>query len=241
MKKIEILKILDNYSDDQDIPEIERRVDLIHLRKSIHLLTHIVYALIFSITFFSFVWFLQVNQKRIIRDLKLEIDKIEKENYHNRLAIAITNYYWTQKNPVKFKDVKDIVVAVEKYTPISFTKGSPFETEDFLALAATESGFKPDAVSFAGARGVFQILDWRSALVEIKEMNGDPFDIETNLRMAIHILKQKYNTHKDWRESIIAYNGFFLDDKGKVIEKFWNDFLYNKNLIRKLKEDAKRI
>lgn len=77
------------------------------------------------------------------------------------------------------------------------------------AVIRTESSFRPDAVSGAGAKGLMQLTDdtnvWVAAL--LGEPVGDSiFEPEQNIRRGCCLLAYLYRTFGGWNETLAAYN-----------------------------------
>ena len=78
--------------------------------------------------------------------------------------------------------------------------------EMVLALIEVESNFDRFAISYAGARGLMQVMPFW--LDEIGRPNDDLFDIHTNLRMGCTILRHYLKREKGDRTRALArYNG----------------------------------
>ena len=68
-----------------------------------------------------------------------------------------------------------------------------------LSVAQQESSFNPNAVSSAGAIGVFQLMP--------SSFPGqDIGDLSTNISLGISYLKQLYSQYGDWGTALAAYN-----------------------------------
>ena len=75
-----------------------------------------------------------------------------------------------------------------------------------LALIEVESNFDRFAISYAGARGLMQVMPFW--LDEIGRPNDDLFDIHTNLRMGCTILRLYLDRERNDRTRALArYNG----------------------------------
>jgi len=82
--------------------------------------------------------------------------------------------------------------------------------ERIFAVILAESGFNPQAVSRAGARGLMQIMPstftW---LVELRGMNyteEDLFNPRINIDFGAYYLRRQYNTLGNWDHAHMAYN-----------------------------------
>ena len=72
-----------------------------------------------------------------------------------------------------------------------------------LSIMATESAFKPDAVSYAGAVGLMQIMpQWKKVL----GIKGDLTDPETSVKHGLQILGFYREMYKDLDLVLTAYN-----------------------------------
>lgn len=89
-----------------------------------------------------------------------------------------------------------------------------YEVPESLAYAVirTESGFKKDAVSRAGAVGLMQLMpdtySWLSRLMGVEEVPDMISDPETNIRYGIYYLHHLYNRFgsESWETAAAAYN-----------------------------------
>jgi len=70
-----------------------------------------------------------------------------------------------------------------------------------LSLVQTESSGNPNAVSPAGAIGLFQLMPGTAA-----GLNVDPNDPAQNIQGGEKYLQQLYNQFGDWNEALMAYN-----------------------------------
>jgi soluble lytic murein transglycosylase-like protein len=70
------------------------------------------------------------------------------------------------------------------------------------AIAFVESTFDPQAVSSAGAQGMFQIMPKTAAELGV----GDPFDpVEAAEGAAMHLARD-FRTFGNWEHAVMAYN-----------------------------------
>ena len=69
------------------------------------------------------------------------------------------------------------------------------------AMVHTESGFNPGAVSPAGARGLMQLMPGTA-----QRLGVNPRDPHENLDGGARYLRRQYETFRDWRLALAAYN-----------------------------------
>jgi len=109
--------------------------------------------------------------------------------------------------------------------------------QDLIYLAQAESAFQPLALSRAGARGIWQFVQWRGNEYGLKRSwwVDDRMDPEKATRAAAQHLRDLYGLYGDWYLAIAAYNcGPGNVQKG--IERtgyadFWE--LYKRNVLPK--------
>lgn len=89
-----------------------------------------------------------------------------------------------------------------------------------LAVIDIESNFDHYAISYAGARGLMQVMPFW--LDEIGRPDDSLFDIDTNLRMGCTILRHYYDRERgDLHRALARYNGSLGSRKysSKVLER----------------------
>ena len=109
--------------------------------------------------------------------------------------------------------------------------------QDLIYVAQAESAFQPLALSRAGARGIWQFVQWRGNEYGLKRSwwVDDRLDPEKATRAAAQHLRDLYGLYGDWYLAIAAYNcGPGNVQKG--IERtgyadFWE--LYKRNVLPK--------
>jgi len=107
--------------------------------------------------------------------------------------------------------------------------------QDLIYVAQAESAFQPLALSRAGARGIWQFVQWRGNEYGLKRTwwVDDRLDPEKATRAAAQHLRDLYGLYGDWYLAIAAYNcGPGNVQKG--IERtgyadFWE--LYKRNVL----------
>ena len=111
-----------------------------------------------------------------------------------------------------FRGAETTLIYPQKYSETVEKYSSLYSVprELIYATIKTESNFKSDAVSSAGAIGLMQMLpqtyEWlASRLGE----NTDPallYDPDTNIRFGVYYLQYLYSRFGSWEKAVIAYN-----------------------------------
>ena len=87
-----------------------------------------------------------------------------------------------------------------------------------LAVIRTESDFRADALSRAGAMGLMQLMpdtfSWLCELLEEAHSAKEIVDPETNIRFGTYYLSYLYEKFGGWRVALAAYNA----GEGRVCE-----------------------
>jgi soluble lytic murein transglycosylase-like protein len=143
----------------------------------------------------------------------------------NRIRVQkLQNYYKSIGKHVNRNVIEEILSAIDKYRLKYFPNG-PFTRQDFIALAMAESDFHQYEVGSSGEVGVFQIMR-----ANISKGIDNPFELNINTRLAMKVLRWKFEEHKDYKKAIIAYNGLVYR-KGKLSEKYWKAFQKRKTIL----------
>ena len=156
-------------------------------------------------------------------------ERIQEARYIKE-ASAIVDYCYRNNEPTRFEVALELLKAVDQYLPGYFADG-PYTRTDFIALALTESpGLDQYQVGSAGEKGIFQIMQ---NMVNAMGVKKNYFEIKTNTELAMFVLKEKFTEHKDYRTSIIAYNGL-IKKNGVIVDKYWRRF-------SKIRKDAEML
>ena len=76
-----------------------------------------------------------------------------------------------------------------------------------LAVIKTESNFKEDAISSAGACGLMQLMPATfGAIFKELSFQGDIFDPSHNIHAGVRYLWQMHERYGNWRVALAAYN-----------------------------------
>jgi membrane-bound lytic murein transglycosylase D len=109
--------------------------------------------------------------------------------------------------------------------------------QDLIYLAQAESGFHPQAVSRAGARGIWQFMGSRARGYGLEHnlWVDDRQDPEKSTRAAAHHLKDLYAEFGDWYLAMAAYNSGPGTVQAAVRRTGYADFweLYRRNVLPK--------
>jgi len=208
---------------------VRNHIREIELEYQIKMLKYIFAGMIISFMLSQYVILCVIYRNKRIISINEKTSSLIKYNYYNNLAGTITDYYNNRGNKVQFINVRNTLLTIDRVALEYFPTQTPFSIDDFIALVAIESTFNPQAVGLMKERGLFQILKWKDGLKAIGHKNGDAFDIELNTRMAAYLLKHKYSIFKDWKKTIIGYNGH---------ERYWDEFLIAKNRVKFWKEET---
>ncbi len=176
--------------------------------------------------------------KKTIEARKIVIS-VKNESYLMIVAHEIDAFYYKQGIRTDAEVIWEVIDEISIQLPKVFPNG-PFVMSDIITIASHESNFRKNAVAKHGERGVFQILDWKGGLIAIGKPKGDAFDPRTSVQMGLHVLRQKYDRFKDYRKTIIAYNGVVLEENRQWDETYWNLFVARKKIIWGLMNQAEK-
>ena len=145
---------------------------------------------------------------------------LEKEIMYTKQASQIVDYYYRDGTCIRFQVAEEMIKAVDICLPQYFPKG-PYTRKDFIALALTETpNLDQYAVGTSGERGLFQIMN---NMCNAFGITANHFDIRVNTELAMLVLRDKFEEHKDYRKALIAYNGLVIKN-GRLSDKYWRRF-----------------
>lgn len=151
-------------------------------------------------------------------------------------ALKIQAYYQTLVNKGDKKVAPDarviehVLRSIDEQLPKYFPNG-PFNREDFIAIAMLESDFHQFELGTSGERGIFQIMKQH---VRSEKTWEKMYNIDVNTSYSMKIMLDKYNERKDFRKTIIAYNGYVVNRRGQLITKYWRTYLKHKEIVHEV-------
>ncbi len=103
--------------------------------------------------------------------------------------------------------------------------------EDFLYLAIAESSLNPEAISSAGAAGLWQFM--KGTAKQYGMETGDNVDLRFNVEIATEAaaryLKDSYNIYKNWTLAAASYNvgtaGLSKRLEGQGVDSYYDVYL----------------
>lgn len=104
----------------------------------------------------------------------------------------------TKFNPKLTTDKKEIIIQ----SIIAESQNNDFDPLLIASVIAAESSFRPKAVSPCQARGLMQITDCVSQIMNI----SNPFDIRQNIHAGTRYLKSLYQQFEHFELFLAAYN-----------------------------------
>jgi hypothetical protein len=179
---------------------------------------------------------LQSTNEKAVK-VMLEVNSLiimtQTEMFRDQLAGLLVDALAEENAKVNFFDMVKVVESSQKYT--AMLSSCPFTYKDLLAIGWLESDFKIDAVGTHGEHGIWQILAWKKYLGQIHRW--DSYDIDTNCCMAVMELKDKYADKGNYRDALIAYNGWVIQE-GEVRTTYYNAFMTRKHKVDALCKKA---
>lgn len=144
----------------------------------------------------------------------------EAELAYYKQASLLSDMLFREGIPVRLSVVVDLLKNIDLKLAAYFPDG-PFRRNDLIAMAWLESEFRQFETGTHGERGIWQIMPG-----EFKDYNihKNYFDVDLNTEMAFRVLNAKFKKHKEYKRSIMAYNGLVNFKNGKYSEKYWKAF-----------------
>lgn len=106
-----------------------------------------------------------------------------------------------------------------------------------LAVIETESGFKPDAKSATGVRGLMQVTQ---DTYKDLGFTGDRSDPTNSINAGTKLLSQLYKQYGNWDDAFTAYNGGSHGVRG-MRSGDWGTWATNPNKQREIQQYASRV
>jgi membrane-bound lytic murein transglycosylase D len=165
----------------------------------------------------------EANLKQIQSDLPLMINEYVAGyiNYFSNRGRGVFEGAWTRSGKYR-----DMILRIFK------EEGIP---QDLIYMAQAESGFKPQALSRARARGMWQFMASRGVGYGLRRTwwVDDRQDPEKATRAAARHLKDLYNQFGDWYLAMAAYNSGPGNVQQAVRRTGYADFweLYRRNVL----------
>ena len=106
-----------------------------------------------------------------------------------------------------------------------------------LAVIETESGFKPDAKSATGVRGLMQVTQ---DTYKDLGFTGDRSDPTNSINAGTKLLSQLYRQYGNWDDAFTAYNGGSHGVSG-MRSGNWGTWATNPNKQREISQYASRV
>lgn len=130
-------------------------------------------------------------------------------------------YEWSDNDPVLLDYVKNNRDNIVKFSTATYNKGQPYRTyieemakregvpKELFALAGVESGFNPNAISSAGATGMWQFMKGTANDMGLRNNGQDSRkNWEKSTVAAIKYIKYLAEEHfyGDYELAVLAYN-----------------------------------
>ncbi|MDJ0626163.1 MAG: lytic transglycosylase domain-containing protein [Candidatus Caenarcaniphilales bacterium] len=129
-----------------------------------------------------------------------EISKVRSSRQFEAQIDEMVLATWRRPDYIHLQDWKEIVISTKK---VSRETGIPQQL--IMSLINKESGFRKDAVSRSGARGLTQLMP-KTAHYECGLSKYELFDVDKNIRCGIGYLEKQMKYFQKLDLAIAAYN-----------------------------------
>lgn len=135
--------------------------------------------------------------------------------------------------------VKPSLEAAKPYMNIiqEASKAYNIPSDVLLAVAQTESGFNPNAVSPTGVKGLMQVTQ---NTYKNLGFTGDRADPVNSVNAGAKLLSQLYNKYGNWDDAFYAYNGGHDAVRG-VRENNWGVWANNPNKQKEIQNYSSKV
>lgn len=166
------------------------------------------------------------NQKPKIVITKIPSNKIQYKGISINKYNKIIDYMLTQNSKLTRDEAYYILSNVIKYS-------NEYKVNPYLILAVmnTESHFKHNTVSHAGAMGLMQLMP-----INLKEFNVTN-SISDNIKGGVMHLARDFNTHKDVTKTLVCYNA----GCGRLKNNAWLSIKETREYIPKVLKNYNKI
>ncbi len=178
--------------------------------------------------------FTGVSKVNALRDRAAQTVETQKELAYYTEAEKINDYYYSRGVETRINVIRQTLRAVDKYLPKYFPEG-PFNRRDFIAMAMVESNFNQYLVGTRKEFGIFQLMPESCKWAGVSK---NQFDIEVNTEMAMFVLQAKHKERKEYKMTIIGYNGVVKTSKGTVSTVYWDKFKKARNAVDDILGDS---
>lgn len=180
----------------------------------------VVFALLAAAASFSFTNHIYPSLQPILQDTTKKTDKYGFKNLFNNNQFDPAKPYATQLNPRAVSFVQDYIRKQGKELEKMKVWGRPyFDLYDNILtsynlpkemkyLSVIESHLRPGLVSWAGAVGPWQLMDYEAKRFGLRVgAIDDRTDFYKSTHVAARLMKELYEEFGDWLLVVAAYNG----------------------------------
>lgn len=126
------------------------------------------------------------------------------QRFSERLRLHVAGAAAPRRSPGDSPSARSRLLASDDFDALIAAAAARVNLDPDLvkAVVAVESGFRPDAVSSAGAKGLMQLMDGTASALGVQ----DPFDPAQNLEGGTRFLRHLIDRYGDERLALAAYN-----------------------------------